>query len=72
MYERTFEDAYLGDDVDYSELPLNFHTYSPRDQHRILLRMAAIGEAVTNDIDLETAPLPELTLEEATVRLAIQ
>lgn len=42
-YQKTFEEAFYGAEIDYSELPVNFETYSPVDQERIKQRMAEIA-----------------------------
>jgi hypothetical protein len=57
-YQRTFEQGFFGDYVDYAELPPNFDRYRPADQLRILRRMLTVMRAAQNGADLETAPLP--------------
>lgn len=59
-YRKTFEEMLYGlEDVDYTQLPLNFERYSQADQTRIVNRMLAVLQASKSGIDLETsAPLP--------------
>ncbi len=57
-YTKTFEEAFYGDEVDYSQLPDHFDRYSEHDQIRIICRMLAVLKAMAEGIDLETtAPL---------------
>lgn len=58
VYRKTFEEALYGYDMDYRQLPLNFQRYSRTDQQRIAARMVTVVEAVQQDIDLKTGPLP--------------
>jgi hypothetical protein len=44
IYQTVFKGARLGDDVDYTQLPERFETYSADDQARIKARMAEIAE----------------------------
>lgn len=71
VYQKTFQDAFLGDQVDYSQLPLNFERYSPGDQTRIVQRMVAVLQAMKQGRDLESGPFPveDMTLDEALTRL---
>ena len=66
-YQTLFERAFYGDQIDYSQLPLNFDRYSPADQQRIANRMIAVLRAQQQGRDLEQAPLPaeNLPLDEA-------
>jgi hypothetical protein len=71
-YQRTFEEGFFGDNVDYTKLPLHFDRYSPADQLRILRRMLAVRKATQNGVDLESAPFPideTLTLDDALTQL---
>jgi hypothetical protein len=73
-YQKLFEESFFGDDVDYSQLPLNFERYNKADQQRITCRMVAIMEAAQAAIDLETnAPLPieSMSLEDALRKLGL-
>ncbi len=71
VYQRTFEEAYYGDDVDYQQLPHNFQRYSPADQTRIVARMIAILKAHQQSVSLENTPLPvdNITLEDGLEQL---
>jgi Protein of unknown function (DUF4058) len=66
-YAKTFEEGFLGDQVDYSTLPLHFEHYNPADQKRIAARMVTVLQAARNGIDLETGPFPtaDTDLDEA-------
>lgn len=71
-YHRTFEEAFFGDFVDYSQLPRNFDRYSPADQLRIAQRMLAVLKAHQAGVDLETASLPvdeTISLEDALAQI---
>jgi Protein of unknown function (DUF4058) len=70
-YQRTFEAALYGEEVDYRELPMTFEHYSRDDQTRIAVRMLAILEAARTGVNLETGPFPVKTvgLEEALERI---
>lgn len=58
-YNKTFEEMFYGDQVDYSQLPLNFDRYRLDDQIRILARMLAVLEAARGGVKLdEDSPLP--------------
>lgn len=57
-YLKTFEEGFLGDEVDYAEFPVQFEHYNRADQTRIAARMLAVLEAAQNGIDLETGPFP--------------
>lgn len=56
-YQRSFEEMYYGNTVNYAEFPVNFSHYSAQNQARIAARMLAVLEAAAARIDLETAPL---------------
>jgi len=66
-YQRTFQAAMYGEEVDYRELPMNFERYSRDDQTRIAARMLAIWEASQAGINLETGtfPVKAVRLEDA-------
>jgi hypothetical protein len=66
-YQKTFEEGFFGDEVDYSQLPLNFERYSTADQRRITARMLAVLEAERAGVDLESGLLPvkNVPLDEA-------
>jgi hypothetical protein len=66
-YQKTIEAMFYGDDVDYTQLPTHFESYSPDDQRRIAARMVTIIQAEQQNIDLETGPiaLANLSLEDA-------
>lgn len=69
-YTKSFNEAFLGDDVDYTQLPLNFDRYSPADQQRIANRMLAVLKAAKEGKDLESsAPLP---VEDLPLELALE
>lgn len=72
-YQKTFEEALYGYDIDYRQLPMNFDRYSPADQLRIVTRMLTIITAAQQKQDLEAAPLPLVetppTLEAALAKL---
>ncbi len=71
-YQKTFEEMFYGDRVDYSQLPMNFDLYSEADQTRIVSRMLAVLAASQNGEDLErVAPLPvqAVSLEAGLARL---
>jgi hypothetical protein len=72
-YKKTFEEMFYGDELDYSQLPLKFETYSLTDRQRIASRMVAIKKAVTAGMSLENEPQPiELvSLEEALQELSV-
>ena len=72
-YQTTFEAAYLGDLVDYANLPVNFDRYSPADQARIANRMLAVLAAAQAGADLEAGPVHvhALSLEAALSQLAM-
>lgn len=57
-YRKTFEEGFLGDDVNYAEFPVQFDHYHPTDQTRIAARMLAVLEAAQKEIDLEAGPFP--------------
>ena len=71
-YRKTFEEIYLGDQVDYSVLPLNFERYRPQDQARIAGRMLNVLEAHRDGKDLESGPFSviPISLDEALVNIA--
>jgi hypothetical protein len=62
-YYKTFDEWQYGEDIDYSQLPVNFDLYSAEDQARILARMLAVLEAAEKGVDLETGPFPVEQLE---------
>ncbi len=67
-YTKTIEEAFYGDEVDYSQLPLNFERYSPDDQTRIVNRMLAVLSAAQEGVDLEanaSLPVNDFSLESA-------
>jgi hypothetical protein len=66
-YTKTFEDGFLGDEVDYSELPPHFDHYNQRDQTSIARRMLAVLQAASEGVDLEIGsfPVAEVDLETA-------
>ncbi len=66
-YQRSFEEMYYGNSVNYTEFPVNFSRYSAADQARIAARMLAILEASVAGIDLETMPQPTKNLPLAEV-----
>jgi hypothetical protein len=57
-YQRTFEEDFCGDNVDYTQLPLNFDRYSDADKARILSRSLAVLRASEQGISLEQQPEP--------------
>lgn len=57
-YQRTFAEMFLGDEVDYAQLPPRFDSYRPDDQARIANRMIAVIEAARAGQSLDGAPLP--------------
>lgn len=61
-YQRTFEEVFYGDGVDYSQFPVNFESYSPDDRARILSRMLAVIRARQSGDKLEIPPQPIATL----------
>lgn len=67
VYRTTFEIGFLGDLVDYRQLPMHFDRYSPADQARIARRMLAVLRAARAGGDLEAGALPvaALSLEDA-------
>jgi hypothetical protein len=71
VYLTHFLRQYLGDDVDYTQLPLNFEHYTPQDQQRIVSRMLAVIQAHQAGKDLEVTPteIPLLPLEDALAQL---
>jgi hypothetical protein len=73
-YQKTFEEGFYGDTLDYSKFPLNFRRYSATDQTRIALRMLAVIEAAQTGTDLETAPFPlkNLPLDVALKQIEVQ
>jgi hypothetical protein len=71
-YQRSFEEMFYGDKVDYAELPRDFAQHTPFDQARIVARMIAVLEAHARGDDLEAPPLTPLEtppLNEALARL---
>ena len=70
-YERLFAEAFYGDNVDYTQLPMHFERYSPTDQTHVVRRMLAILKAKQANADLETGPFPveEITLEDGLSQL---
>jgi hypothetical protein len=68
-YTKTIEEAFYGDEVNYSQLPLNFERYSPEDQSSILNRMLTVLTAAQEGKNLETIdvskPINDLSLEDA-------
>jgi hypothetical protein len=67
VYQKTFQDALYGNDMTYSELPMNFERYLEADQARIVNRMIAVIEAVQAGVDVgsENIEPAEYTLEAA-------
>lgn len=59
-YNQTFERTrFYQTVVDYEQKPLNFESYSPEDQARIVRRLEAIQKAIKQGQDLEQhVPLP--------------
>lgn len=53
VYRYTYRRGRWGDQVDYTQLPARFETYSPADQAHIQRRMALIAEAHDRGDDLE-------------------
>jgi hypothetical protein len=71
-YQKTFEEMFYGNKVDYRQLPLNFETYSIEDRARIVARMLSVLSAVRDGIDIEqNAPLPvqPISLEDGLAQL---
>jgi hypothetical protein len=70
-YQKHFSEVFYGDQIDYTEYPVNFDRYTPADQARIANRMLAVLEAAHNGLDLESAPFPtaNLTLDEARAQI---
>lgn len=70
-YRKTFEEGFLGDQVDYSELPVNFNRYNSADQTRIAARMLSVLTAQREGVDLEKGnfPIENLSLEQALSKL---
>ena len=67
VYQTTFATGFLGDLVDYGQLPPHFDRYSPADQARIARRMLAVLNAAQAGADLEAGafPVAEVSLDEA-------
>lgn len=57
-YTKTFEEGFLGDEVDYRQFPIKFDHYNTADQARIAARMLAVLKAYQAGIDLENGPFP--------------
>lgn len=58
-YDKTFTEMLYGNEVDYTQFPLNFDRYNQTDQARIANRMLAVLKASQQGVDLEqAAPLP--------------
>jgi hypothetical protein len=72
-YRKTFEEMLYGDELDYSQLPLKFDSYSEFDQQRIASRMLWIKRAHTANLSLENEPQPVelLPLEEVLSQLNV-
>ena len=71
-YQKMFEEGFLGDDVDYSQLPANFERYPQADQQRIACRILAILKAARDGVNLEAAVLlavEMLPLEDALAQI---
>jgi hypothetical protein len=67
-YHHTLAETFFAyENVDYTQLPLNWDHYDETDQARIANRMVAVLEAARAGLDLETGPFPTrlLTLDEA-------
>jgi len=56
VYQKTFEDALYGFDMDYTQWPMNIERYSKADQQRVGERLVAVLRAAANATDLETGP----------------
>lgn len=63
-YQRTFEEMFFGDEVDYAALPSSWEGYSQRDQAKILSRLLYIRERADNLPD-EIEPIEALPFDEA-------
>jgi hypothetical protein len=57
-YTKTFEEGFLGDQVDYTELPIAFEHYTHADRTRIARRMAAVLAVNQANRSLENGPFP--------------
>lgn len=71
-YQRTFDEVFYGDNIDYTQLPVEFETYSEADRARILTRMLhVIGQAQAGEnahLEETPQPIPTLPFEEAMQR----
>lgn len=70
-YQRTFEESFYGDNVDYRHLPVNFDHYGEADQLRIVKRMLTVIEAAQRGTDLEQG-LFSVTLSDFTLAAALE
>lgn len=74
-YEKTFEESFLGDRVDYAELPVSFQRYREADQLRIVRRMLTVLEAAHAGANLELGALPlqheDMTLADGLKRVEL-
>jgi hypothetical protein len=71
VYQRTFTEMFLGDEVDYAQFPPQFASYQPDDQARIARRMLAVCEAHASGQPLDTLLPPlDLPTDEVLSRLA--
>jgi hypothetical protein len=70
VYAETLRRGHYGHDLDYSQLPLQFETYSPADQARIYNRLIAVLTAAHEGRSLEgdLPPVDVLPLDEARAR----
>jgi hypothetical protein len=76
-YDKTFNEMLYGNEVDYSQFPLNFERYTETDQARIANRMLAVLKAAQQDTSLqgfisspqEPLPLAQALVEIETLRL---
>jgi hypothetical protein len=71
-YRKTFEEAFLGDDVDYRQFPVHLERYSRADQTRIANRMLTVVQAAADGLPLDnetSLPVQALPLEEVITQL---
>ncbi|MEM7132434.1 MAG: DUF4058 family protein [Chloroflexota bacterium] len=72
VYQKTFQEALYGFDMDYRQWPMNLDRYSKADQKRIGQRLVAVLGAAASRVNLEDTPLETqaIELDEAKKRVA--
>lgn len=72
VYQKTFEEALYGFDMDYRQWPRKIESYSIADRDRIGERMVAVLTAAVNNVDLEGGPFATESINLDVARVHIE